>query len=105
MASLIKFMDQYVDTIKFTEKIKSNFYMTEFDPLADYNLEFIFRQILSIFDVLENEKIASVSSICLYLSVHVCLSVFVYPSSHIIFYFIESIYEGEPKTGRSMSNF
>ena len=69
MASLIKFMDQYVDTIKFTEKIKSNFYMTEFDPLADYNLEFIFRQILSIFDVLENEKIASVSTICLYLFV------------------------------------
>ncbi|KAI9275765.1 hypothetical protein BDA99DRAFT_195528 [Phascolomyces articulosus] len=59
MASLIKFMDQYVDTIKFAEKIKSNFYMTEFDPLADYNIEFIFRQILSIFDVLENEKIAS----------------------------------------------
>ncbi|KAI9494149.1 hypothetical protein BDB00DRAFT_928434 [Zychaea mexicana] len=59
MASLVTFMEQYVDTINFAEKIKSNFYMTEFNPLEDYNLEFIFRQMMSVFDVLENEKIAS----------------------------------------------
>ncbi|KAI8138427.1 hypothetical protein BJV82DRAFT_631498 [Fennellomyces sp. T-0311] len=59
MATLIKFMDQYVETIKFAEKISAQFYMTEFDINQDYNLEFIFRQMMSVFDVIENEKLAS----------------------------------------------
>lgn len=62
MASLISFVEQYADSIKFTEKIQSQFYLTKFDPIQDYNIEFIFRQMMTIFGVIDNEKISSVSS-------------------------------------------
>ena len=61
MRTLIKFMDTYPETAKFKEKFESHFYMSEFDPIKDYNIEFIFRQLMTTFKVIENEKIASVS--------------------------------------------
>ena len=64
MSTLIKFMDSYPETAKFKEKFESHFYMTTFDPIKDYNIEFIFRQLMTTFKVIENEKIASVSSFC-----------------------------------------
>lgn len=57
-------MDTYPETAKFKEKFESHFYMTVFDPIKDYNIEFIFRQLMTTFKVIENEKIASVSAYC-----------------------------------------
>ncbi|KAF7728535.1 Tar (HIV-1) RNA binding protein 1 [Apophysomyces ossiformis] len=59
LCSFVSFFEHYPDCVKVFEKIKTNFYMTEFDPIADYNIEFIFRQMMSAFDVIDNEKIAS----------------------------------------------
>lgn len=63
MRTLITFMDTYPETAKFKEKFESHFYMTTFDPIKDYNIEFIFRQLMTTFKVIENEKIAAVSSL------------------------------------------
>ncbi|CAO3698396.1 unnamed protein product [Rhizopus stolonifer] len=54
-----KFMEIYVDCIKFFDKIKSQFYMSRFDPVQDFNVEFIFRQMMTEFQVIDNEKIGS----------------------------------------------
>lgn len=54
------FMKTYIDCIKFFEKIKSQFYMSRFDPVQDFNIEFIFRQMMTEFQVIDNEKIGSV---------------------------------------------
>ncbi|KAI9323060.1 hypothetical protein BX666DRAFT_2016546 [Dichotomocladium elegans] len=59
MVSLIRFMENYSETSKFKDKFESQFYMTEFDPIEDFNIEFIFRQLMSVFGVIDNEKIAS----------------------------------------------
>ncbi|KAG0167145.1 Tar (HIV-1) RNA binding protein 1 [Apophysomyces sp. BC1034] len=59
LCSLVSFMERYPDITKAFEKIKSQFFMTEFDPIADFNIEFIFRQMMTLFDVIDNEKIAS----------------------------------------------
>ncbi|KAI8390273.1 hypothetical protein BD560DRAFT_362076 [Blakeslea trispora] len=48
--SMNAFMDSYVDCIKYWDKLQQLFYMTKFDPVADYNVEFIFRQMLAEFD-------------------------------------------------------
>ncbi|KAI8359079.1 hypothetical protein EDC96DRAFT_545587 [Choanephora cucurbitarum] len=61
--SMNAFMDSYVDCIKYWDKLQQQFYMTKFDPVADYNIEFIFRQMLAEFDVIENERIGSKSFI------------------------------------------
>ncbi|KAG1589375.1 hypothetical protein G6F48_004655 [Rhizopus delemar] len=53
------FMKTYIDCIKFFEKIKSQFYMSRFDPVQDFNIEFIFRQMMTEFQVIDNEKIGS----------------------------------------------
>ncbi|KAI9019565.1 hypothetical protein CLU79DRAFT_888618 [Phycomyces nitens] len=57
--SLNTFLTQYSDCVKFYDKIKSQFYLTEFDPIKDFNIEFIFRQMMTIFEVIDNEKIGS----------------------------------------------
>ncbi|KAI7864646.1 hypothetical protein BDF14DRAFT_1987237 [Spinellus fusiger] len=57
--SLDSFLEQYSDCVKFYEKIKTQFYLTEFDGVKDFNVEFIFRQLMTIFEVIDNEKIAS----------------------------------------------
>lgn len=54
-------MDQYAETIKYWDKVKSQFYIMDFDPVKDYNIEFIFRQMMTVFGVVDNEKIGSVS--------------------------------------------
>jgi hypothetical protein len=35
--------------------------MSKFDPIKDFNIEFIFRQLPTVFQVIDNEKIGSVS--------------------------------------------
>lgn len=55
------FMKQNGDCIKLSEKIKTHYFMATFDPVDDYNLEYIFRENLHVFGVLENERISSVS--------------------------------------------
>ncbi|KAI9478551.1 MAG: hypothetical protein EXX96DRAFT_571334 [Benjaminiella poitrasii] len=59
ITSILKFMETYSDCKKFFDKIDAHFYMSRFDPLEDFNVEFIFRQMMSEFDVISNEKIAS----------------------------------------------
>lgn len=59
--SIRTFMETYVDCIKFFDKIQTSFYMTHFDPIQDFNIEFIFRQMMSEFQVIDNEKIGSKS--------------------------------------------
>ncbi|KAI9281150.1 hypothetical protein BY458DRAFT_430265 [Sporodiniella umbellata] len=44
-----KFMEVYVDCIKFFDKIKAQFFMSRFDPVQDFNIEFIFRQMMNEF--------------------------------------------------------
>ncbi|KAI8988894.1 hypothetical protein BDB01DRAFT_719270 [Pilobolus umbonatus] len=44
------FMDTYVDCVKFIDKIKAQFYMSKFDPIEDFNVEFIFRQMMAFFN-------------------------------------------------------
>jgi hypothetical protein len=55
------FMKQNNDCIKLSEKIKAHYFMATFDPVQDYNLEYIFRENLHVFGVHENERIGSVS--------------------------------------------
>lgn len=62
LQSIGRFMETYVDCIKFYDKIQTQFYMTKFDPIQDYNVEFIFRQMMTEFGVIENERIGSVSN-------------------------------------------
>jgi tRNA guanosine-2'-O-methyltransferase len=62
LKSIGTFMETYIDCIKFFDKIKSQFYMSKFDPIQDFNIEFIFRQMMSGFQVIDNEKIGSVMS-------------------------------------------
>ncbi|CAO3620518.1 unnamed protein product [Mucor fragilis] len=57
--SLNTFMETYTDCIKFFDKIQNLFYMSKFDPIQDYNVEFIFRQMMTEFQVIDNEKIGS----------------------------------------------
>lgn len=57
--SLNSFMETYTDCIKFFDKIQNQFYMSKFDPIQDYNVEFIFRQMMTEFQVIDNEKIGS----------------------------------------------
>ncbi|GAA5797284.1 hypothetical protein HPULCUR_002665 [Helicostylum pulchrum] len=59
LQSIGRFMDTYVDCIKFFDKIQSQFYMSKFDPIQDFNIEFIFRQMMTEFQVIENERIGS----------------------------------------------
>lgn len=58
--SIGNFMETYVDCIKFFDKIQAQFYMARFDPIQDFNVEFIFRQMMTEFQVIDNEKIGSV---------------------------------------------
>ncbi|ORE16390.1 hypothetical protein BCV71DRAFT_265697 [Rhizopus microsporus] len=57
--SIGNFMETYVDCIKFFDKIQAQFYMARFDPIQDFNVEFIFRQMMTEFQVIDNEKIGS----------------------------------------------
>ncbi|KAI7902965.1 uncharacterized protein BX663DRAFT_551827 [Cokeromyces recurvatus] len=59
IASILKFMETYSDCKKFFDKIDAHFYMSRFDPLQDFNIEFIFRQMMTEFDMIHNEKIGS----------------------------------------------
>ncbi|KAI7894857.1 uncharacterized protein EV154DRAFT_599678 [Mucor mucedo] len=59
LQSIGRFMETYVDCIKFYDKIQTQFYMTKFDPIQDFNIEFIFRQMMTEFGVIENERIGS----------------------------------------------
>lgn len=59
LKTLGTFMETYTDCIKFFDKIQAQFYMSKFDPIQDFNVEFIFRQMMSEFQVIENEKIGS----------------------------------------------
>lgn len=61
LQSIGHFMQTYVDCIKFFDKIQAQFYMSKFDPIKDFNVEFIFRQMMTDFQVIDNEKIGSVS--------------------------------------------
>ncbi|ORE02050.1 hypothetical protein BCV72DRAFT_252709 [Rhizopus microsporus var. microsporus] len=47
--SIGNFMETYVDCIKFFDKIQAQFYMARFDPIQDFNVEFIFRQMMTEF--------------------------------------------------------
>ncbi|ORZ16603.1 hypothetical protein BCR42DRAFT_415426 [Absidia repens] len=57
------FMKRHGDCKKVTEKIKSQYFLTTFDPIEDYNIEYIFRENLHVFGVAENERIGSKSFI------------------------------------------
>ncbi|CAO3587682.1 unnamed protein product [Absidia cylindrospora] len=55
------FMKRNADCKKVAEKIKSQYFLTTFDPIEDYNIEYIFRENLHVFGVTENERIGSKS--------------------------------------------
>ncbi|KAI8096188.1 uncharacterized protein BX664DRAFT_323334 [Halteromyces radiatus] len=55
------FIQQNGDCKKMADKIKSQYYLARFDPVQDYNIEYIFRENLHVFDILENERIGSKS--------------------------------------------
>lgn len=59
ISTLLTFMKKYADSQKLYDKIKDNFYLMRFDPLQDFNIEFIFRELMTLFDVIDNEKISS----------------------------------------------
>ncbi|KAI8384828.1 uncharacterized protein BYT42DRAFT_563768 [Radiomyces spectabilis] len=59
LSTVNNFMQHHTDCLKAFEKIRMQFYLTDFDPLKDYNVEFIFRQLMTVFGVIDNEKIAS----------------------------------------------
>ncbi|CEP13385.1 hypothetical protein [Parasitella parasitica] len=59
LKSIGNFMETYADCIKFFDKIQAQFYMSKFDPVQDFNVEFIFRQMMTEFQVIDNEKIGS----------------------------------------------
>ncbi|KAI8643710.1 hypothetical protein BD408DRAFT_341945 [Parasitella parasitica] len=59
LKSIGAFMETYTDCIKFFDKIQAQFYMFKFDPVQDFNVEFIFRQMMTEFQVIDNEKIGS----------------------------------------------
>ena len=61
LQSIHHFMENHLDCVKFLDKISQHFYMAKFDPLLDYNVEFIFRQMMTEFQVIDNERIGSVS--------------------------------------------
>ncbi|CAO3617655.1 unnamed protein product [Cunninghamella echinulata] len=59
LQAINNYMIQSPDCKKMFDKIRTHYYMTTFDPVDDYNLEFIFRENLHIFDVAEDERIGS----------------------------------------------
>ncbi|RUS24460.1 hypothetical protein BC938DRAFT_473545, partial [Jimgerdemannia flammicorona] len=56
---IYNFVQQNSDCIRFREKMESAYYMNGFSPLQDYNIEFIFREMLALNGVTENERIAA----------------------------------------------
>lgn len=61
LQAISNFMNNHVDCVKFLDKIEKHFYMSKFDPIQDFNIEFIFRQMMTEFQVIDNERIGSVS--------------------------------------------
>lgn len=59
LQSINHFMNNHVDCVKFLDKISNIFYMSKFDPMQDFNVEFIFRQMMTEFQVIDNERIGS----------------------------------------------
>lgn len=63
LETMSNFLDSNADTSRFRVKLEESYYFREFDSEKDYNLEFIFRQLPTIFNVAESERIGSVSAI------------------------------------------
>lgn len=61
LRTLYNFVQQNNDCVRFREKMDATYYFSGFSPLQDYNIEFIFREMLALNGVMENERIAAVS--------------------------------------------
>jgi hypothetical protein len=61
METLCSFLETNADAVKFRGKLEESYFYGNFDPKLDYNIDFIFRQMPTIFNVAESERIGSVS--------------------------------------------
>ncbi|KAG2185439.1 hypothetical protein INT44_002230, partial [Umbelopsis vinacea] len=62
LETLHDFLESNADTVRFREKLEESYYFREFDAEKDFNLDFIFRQVPTIFNVSDSERIGMVSS-------------------------------------------
>lgn len=72
LQTIFRFLQTNPECIKFRENSLKTYYLRDFEPLADYNLEFIFRQLPTLYGAIENERIAAVSTCH---ASHVCLGI------------------------------
>ncbi|KAI9277942.1 hypothetical protein BC943DRAFT_298425 [Umbelopsis sp. AD052] len=57
LETLHDFLESNADTVRFREKLEESYYFREFDAEKDFNLDFIFRQVPTIFNVSDSERI------------------------------------------------
>ncbi|KAI8074159.1 hypothetical protein BC940DRAFT_290184 [Gongronella butleri] len=57
--NLNRFLALHSDYTKMKDKVQDQYYLSQFDPLLDYNLEFIFREFPHTYNIAENERIGS----------------------------------------------
>ena len=62
METLCEFLETNADAVRFRAKLEESHYFREFDTEQDFNLDFIFRQMPTIFNVAESERIGSVGT-------------------------------------------
>ncbi|KAL1922522.1 uncharacterized protein VTP21DRAFT_10061 [Calcarisporiella thermophila] len=56
--SVIQFFETNVDLIRFREKTELSYFHNGLDPIADFNLEFVFHYLPALFEVTKNERIS-----------------------------------------------
>ena len=62
LETLHDFLESNADAVRFREKLEESYYFREFDTEKDFNLDFIFRQLPTIFNVSDSERIGMVST-------------------------------------------
>ncbi|KAH8553159.1 hypothetical protein BGW37DRAFT_488649 [Umbelopsis sp. PMI_123] len=59
LETLYDFLESNSDTVRFREKLEESYYFSEFDTEKDFNLDFIFRQLPTVFNISESERIGT----------------------------------------------
>lgn len=90
METLCNFIESNGDIARFRAKLEESYYFREFDSDKDFNLEFIFRQLPTVFNVSESERIGSVSRF-------VCAGSAVLASSRLTRYIQRAFYKLYPQ--------
>ncbi|ORX62740.1 hypothetical protein DM01DRAFT_1403192 [Hesseltinella vesiculosa] len=54
-----RFAQVHPDYVKMKDRMQEQYYLAHFDPVKDFNLEFIFREFLHVFSIAHNERIGS----------------------------------------------